>query len=188
MEALTGMRWVVLVEGASDQAVVETLARRLGRDLAEEGVCVVSIGGAHAVGRFLADLAPGVRAAGLCDAGEVGAFERALERAGLGSIATPSDLESLGFFVCEPDLEAELIRSLGATGVETVLARSGKLTAFRTFQKQPQWRDRPVEAQLRRFFGSSAGKIRHAPLLAEALDLERLPRPLALLLAHLDAA
>jgi hypothetical protein len=44
-----------------------------------------------------------------------------------------------------------------------------------------------VEDQLRRFFGSSAGKIRHAPLLAEAVDPERVPLPLGALLAHVAA-
>src|SRR5262245_42648769 len=164
----TPTRWVVLVEGRSDKAAVEALARKLGRELAEEGVEVVAIGGAQALGRRLVDLPAEVGAAGLCDAGEVGAFGRALERAGVGSAATREDLARLGFFVCDPDLEGELIRSLGAAGVEEVLEATGKLGSFRTFQKQPQWQGRPVEAQLRRFFGSSAGKIRHAPLLVGA--------------------
>ena len=176
--------WVVLVEGPSDQAAVEALARRLGRDLAAEGVEVVSIGGAHAIGRFLSDLPNGVGSAGLYDVGELVPFGRALERTGIGPAGTREELETLGFYVCEPDLEGELIRALGTAGVETVLAQSGKLSSFRTFQKQPQWHGRPVEAQLRRFFGSSAGKIRHAPLMVEALDLDRVPRPLELLLAH----
>ena len=177
-------RWVVLVEGPSDQAAVETLARRLGRDLIAEGVEVVSIGGAHAIGRFLSELPGGVRSAGLYDVGELVAFGRALERMGVGPAGTREELEVLGFYVCEPDLEGELIRSLGPAGVERVLERSGKLSSFRTFQKQPQWHGRPVEEQLRRFFGSSAGKIRHAPLMVEALDLDRVPRPLDMLLAH----
>ena len=125
-----------------------------------------------------------MRTAGLCDAGEVGPFGRALERVGIGPAGSRDELEELGFYVCDPDLEGELIRALGAAGVEAVLETTGKLTAFRTFQKQPQWQGRPVEAQLRRFFGSSAGKIRHAPLLVEALDLDRVPRPLDSLLAH----
>ena len=186
MALTTAQRWTVLVEGESDKAVVETLARRLGRDLAREGVETISIGGAHGLGRFLAELPSGVRPAGLCDVNELAACARALERAGLGSVTTPDQLAALGFFVCEPDLEGELIRALGVRGVEAVLETSGKLTAFRTFQKQPQWRGRPVEAQLRRFFGSSAGKVRHAPLLANALDLDRIPRPLTSLLAYLD--
>ena len=186
MEVSTGSRWAVLVEGPSDKAAVEALARRLGRDLDREGVDVVSIGGAHAVGKFVSGLPSGVRAAGLCDAGEVVPFGRALERAGVASTTTREELEQLGFFICDPDLEGELIRALGAAGVEAVLEQTGKLSSFRTFQKQPQWRGRPVEAQLRRFFGSSAGKTRHAPLMVEALDLERVPRPLELLLAYVD--
>ena len=188
MDVATHTRWVVLVEGPSDKAAVEALARKLQRDLPDEGVEVVAIGGAHAIGRFLGDLPVDVGAAGLCDAGEVVAFGRALERIGVGPAGTREELERLGFYVCEPDFEGELIRSLGAPGVEEVLDRSGKLPAFRTFQKQPQWQGRPVEAQLRRFFGSSAGKIRHAPLLVEALDLGRVPRPLESLLAHIAAS
>ena len=184
MDVVTDARWVILVEGPSDQAAIEALAPRLGRDLAAESVEVVSIGGAHAIGRFLSDLPDGVRSAGLCDVGEVVPFGRALERAGVGPAGTRDELEALGFYVCEPDLEGELIRALGTAGVEGVLERSGKLGSFRTFQKQPQWQGRPVEAQLRRFFGSSAGKIRHAPLMVDALDLDRVPQPLDSLLAH----
>ncbi len=181
-------RCVVLVEGASDQAAVETLADRLGRDLAGEGVSVVAIGGAHAIGRHLTELGSGIRTAGLCDAGEDAAFRRALEKAGLGPISTRADLERRGFFVCEADLEDELIRALGAEGVEAVLDRTGKLGSFRTFQKQPQWLGRPPEAQLRRFFGSSAGKVKYARPLVEALDLARVPRPLEALLEYVSAA
>jgi len=181
---VSGARWLVLVEGPSDRAALETLARRCGRDLGGEQVEILSIGGAHAIGRVLGGLPPGVRAAGLCDAGEIGAFGRALERAGLGPAGTRAELAQLGFFVCDPDLEGELIHALGADGVEAVLEASGKLSSFRTFQRQRQWQGRPVEEQLRRFFGSSAGKIRHAPLLVEAVDLERVPRPLAALLAY----
>jgi hypothetical protein len=185
VEVATNASWLVLVEGPSDKAALEALARRRGRDLAAAGAEIVSIGGAQAIARFLVHLAPDVRAAGLCDAGEAGAFGRALERAGIGPASTRAELALLGFYVCDPDLEGELIRSLGAAGVEAVLERSGKLSSFRTFQKQPQWAGRPPESQLRRFFGSSAGKITHAPLLVEALDLDRIPRPLDALLAHI---
>jgi hypothetical protein len=188
MDVATDTRWLVLVEGPSDRAALETLARRRGYDLEDEGVQIVSIGGAQAIGRVLSNLSPGVRVAGLCDEGEAGAFGRALERVGLGPAGTRSELEALGFYVCEPDLEGELIRSLGAAGVEDVLERSGKLSSFRTFQRQPQWQGRPIEDQLRRFFGSSAGKIRHAPLLAGAVALERVPLPLAALLEHVADA
>jgi len=59
---------VVLVEGASDRIALETLARRQGRDLGAEGVSIVAIGGAQAVGRALRELGE-VAVAGLCDSG-----------------------------------------------------------------------------------------------------------------------
>jgi hypothetical protein len=178
------MGWAVLVEGASDREAVEALARRHGRDLRAEDVEITAIGGAQALGRALAALDDDVRVAGLCDAGEEHSFRSALDRAGLGPVRSRGELAERGFFVCERDLEDELIRALGVEAVEDVLARTGKLASFRTFQKQPQWRGRPPEEQLRRFFGSSAGKIRHAGLLVDALELDRVPRPLAALLAY----
>jgi hypothetical protein len=181
-------RFLVLVEGVSDRIAVETLAARLGRDLAAEQVEVVAIGGAQAIGRHLDALEPGVGVAGLVDAGEEPAFRNALERAGVAPVSTRAELERHGFFVCEADLEDELIRALGAEGVEAVLEAKGDLGAFRTFQKQPQWQGRPPEAQLRRHFGASAGKIKYARPLVEALDLERIPRPLEALLAYVRPA
>ena len=69
--------------------------------------------------------------------------------------------------------------------VEEVVEAHGDLGPFRTLQKQPEWRGRPVEDQLRRFMGSGGSrKIRYARLLVEALDLDAVPRPLDLVLAH----
>lgn len=179
---------VVLVEGVSDQWAVEALADRRGRDLTAEGVSVMPIGGAQAIGRFLEHYGPSgldVRLAGLCDSAEEDEFRRGLERAGLGSDLTREDMERLGFFVCVADLEEELIRALGAAAVEEVLEANGDLRAFRTLQKQPAWHGRPPEEQLRRFMGSGGRrKIRYARLLVEALDRDRVPRPLDLVLRH----
>ncbi|HVM17507.1 MAG TPA: TOPRIM nucleotidyl transferase/hydrolase domain-containing protein [Gaiellaceae bacterium] len=172
---------VVLVEGISDRVALETLAARRRLDLAAHGVAVVPIGGAQAAGRYVARLAAdGVRLAGLCDAGEEGEYRRALERAGLGANLSRPDMERLGFYVCVADLEDELIRALGAPRVEELLAANGDLRPFRTFQKQPEWRGRPAGEQLRRFMGSGGRrKLRYARLLVEALEPERVPRPLA---------
>jgi hypothetical protein len=179
---------VVLVEGISDQLAVEALARRRGRDLGAEGISVVPMGGATNIGAFLTQFGPqglDLRLAGLCDAGEEGEFQRGLERAGLGARLTRADLETLGFYVCVLDLEDELIRSLGAAAVEQVVGAQGALKSFRTFQKQPAWRGRTIEEQLRRFLGTHSGrKAQSAPLLVGALDLTRVPRPLDRLLAH----
>jgi hypothetical protein len=181
-------RAVVLVEGTSDQVALETLAERRGRDLGAEQVAIVPIGGAQAIGGFLERFGPqglDVRLAGLCDAGEERDFRRGLERAGLGSDLTRAEMEALGFYVCDADLEDELIRALGAESVEQIADAQGDLGAFRTLQKQPAWRGRPREEQLRRWMGSGGRrKIRYARLLVEALDLTEVPRPLNLLLAH----
>ena len=192
MRALDGQtptpRAVVLVEGISDGRALSALAKRRGRNLEAEGVSVVPIGGAQAIGRFLDELGPrglDLRLAGLCDAGEEGHFRRALERAGLGTDLTRAGMEALGFYVCVADLEDELIRSLGGAVVEQVIDAQGELGSFRTFQKQPAWRGRTLEEQLRRFLGTHRGrKIESAALLVDALDLTRVPRPLDRVLAH----
>ena len=181
-------RAVVLVEGISDQRALEALAERRGRNLEAEGISVVPIGGAQAIGRFLSQFGPqglDLRLAGLCDAAERADFRRGLERAGLGSDLTRAEMERLGFYVCVVDLEDELIRALGAAAIEDVAAAQGDLGSFRTLQKQPEWRGRPIEEQLRRWMGSGGRrKIRYARLLVEALDLTQVPRPLDLVLAH----
>ena len=181
-------RAVVLVEGTSDQVAVQALAERRGRNLDAEGVSVVPIGGAQAIGRFLNLFGPqglDLELAGLCDAAEEADFRRALERAGLGSHLTRIDMERLGSYVCVADLEDELIRALGAASVEDVVDGQGDLGSFRTLQKQPAWQGRTTEEQLRRFMGSGGRrKIRYARFLVDALDLTQVPRPLDLVLTH----
>lgn len=182
------LRAVVLVEGISDQQALEALAERRGRDLDAEGIAVVPMGGASTIGRFLDLYGPegrDVTLAGLCDAGEVGDFKRGLERAGLGADLTRAEMESLGFYVCDVDLEDELIRALGVDAVEQVVAAQGELGSFRTLQQQPAQRARTREQQLRRFMGTRSGrKIQYARLLVDALDLTAVPRPLDGVLAH----
>ena len=186
--AAVDTRAVVLVEGISDQIAIETLATRLGRNLTSEGVSVVSMGGAHALGRFLTRFGPhgaNLGIAGLYDVGEESVVNRALQRAGFGSSLTRTDMEELGFYVCVVDLEDELIRALGAVSVEAVIDVQGELDSFRTLQKQPAWRGQRLEDQLRRFMGSGATrKIRYARLLVDALAPAQVPRPLHLVLAH----
>jgi hypothetical protein len=181
-------RAVVLVEGVSDQAAVEALAERRGRNLGAERISVVPIGGAQAIGRFLDRFGPqglDLRLAGLCDAAEEKEFRQGLEQAGLGSSLTRADMERLGFYVCVEDLEDELIRALGASAVEEVVEAQGDLGPFRTLQKQPAWQGRPRADQLRRFLGSGGRrKIRYARYLVEALEPGNVPRPLDLVLRH----
>ena len=183
---MTRPRTLVFVEGSSDRAAVETLARRRGLDLMAAGVAVVELGGATGIARALAHRPAGSRLAGLVDAAEQRFFARALEHIGLGENLDGAGLEALGFYVCESDLEDELIRALGADGVVGVIDGQGELRHWQTFQRQPDQRDREVEPQLHRFLGTMAGrKERYAGALVEALDLARVPRSLDLLVAGL---
>ena len=169
------LRGVVLVEGTSDRHAVETLARRRGSDLRAEGVAVVPMGGYGNLPRFLAQFSD-VRLAGLYDVGEEQHVLRALGR------GNREELERAGFFACTRDLEDELTRSVGPEGMERVLVEQHELRAFRTYQRQPAHRARPLEEQLHGFMWNR--KQRYAVLLVEALDLERVPRPLDGVLGH----
>jgi Overcoming lysogenization defect protein-like, TOPRIM domain len=184
---LTDAGAVVLVEGISDQIALETLAARRGLDLKAERVVVLPIGGAGAITRYLTRLGPGgadLKLAGLCDVREEDVFRRGIARSGIASPHTRADLERLGFYVCVEDLEDEVIRANGTSRVEEIFDSQGDLGSFRSMQRQPQWRDQPVQAQLRRFLASgSRRKLRYARLLIESSDLDRLPRPLDAVLA-----
>ncbi|MGW0464734.1 TOPRIM nucleotidyl transferase/hydrolase domain-containing protein [Streptomyces sp. NPDC003027] len=172
-----GVRTAVLLEGPSDLAAVETLAARRGRDLAAEGVCAVSMGGAMSIGRYAGILGPpglGLRLAGLCDEREQRFYDRGLKRA---------RAQHRDFFVCVADLEDELIRALGTAKVEEIVQAEGDLRAWQTFLHQPAQHGRPRHQQLRRFLGTKKGrKIRYGHLLVEALDPEQVPEPLDALL------
>ena len=127
-------RCVVLVEGPSDAAVLDVIGRRLG--LAAPEVRVVSMGGVTNIRQHL-EAYDGVPVTGLCDGSEMRFFARALRRRG-HEVETRTDLEALGFFVCEDDLEDELIRALGTDAVIEVVAREGELGLLHTFQQQPR--------------------------------------------------
>jgi len=171
--SMSGPNLVIAVEGVSDRVVLELLARRQRRDLVAEGIEIVPIGGAHAISRFLSELPPGTAVRGLCDANEAYLFQRVLD----------------DVHVCSPDLEGELLRALGLETVEAVIEDAGGLRAFRKFQHQPAQRERSLEAQLDRWLRSSWRRYqRYLPLLVDALDLDRAPRPLAEVLWPLDGA
>jgi hypothetical protein len=182
-------RRVLLVEGASDAAAVHGAAVLLGRSLPDEGVAVVAMGGATNVARHLAALPPGVAVGGLYDAAEERFFRRGLERAGFGRVDDRADLEAHGFFVCDADLEDELVRALGLEQALRVVAAQGELTSFRVLQQQPAQRDRTVEQHLHRFLGTRSGrKAQYAAALVAALAPAAVPRPLLGVLGVLGPA
>jgi hypothetical protein len=177
MEAVTD-RAVVLVEGTSDQNALQALARRRGRDLDAEGIAVVATGGYGNLPRYL-ERHRDVPHAGLYDIGEEQHVLRAL------GCDDREALERAGFYACSRDLEDELTRALGSEGMVRVLEAQGELRGFRTFQKQPAHRARPLDEQLHSFMWNR--KQRYAVVLVDALDLTAVPRPLDRVLAHVSA-
>ncbi|WP_326573318.1 ATP-dependent endonuclease [Streptomyces sp. NBC_00481] len=180
MAELLGVHTAVLLEGLSDLAAVEALARGRGRDLAAEGVCVLSMGGAMSVGRYaglLGQSGLGLRLAGLCDEREKPFFDRGLD---------PASVSRPGVFVCTADLEDELIRALGPARVEQIVQAEDEMRAWQTFLQQPAQHGRPRHQLLRRFMGTKKGrKIRYGRLLVEALAPDQVPAPLDDLFASL---
>jgi len=175
----------VLVEGPSDGAAVRVVAERLGHDLDAEGMSIVAMGGYGNLGRFLERYGPSgldLRLAGLYDAPEERHFVRGLSRAGFGSSLSRADLEQLGFYACDANLEEELTRAMGPAAMEEMLEARGELRAFRTYQKQPAHRQEAIDAQLSGFLWNR--KLEYGALIVSALDLDRIPRPLIQVLAH----
>lgn len=164
---------VILVEGASDAAALETLAARLGRPLSDRGTRVVPMGGATNVRRYADRLGPGglgLALTGLCDAAERRFFE---------AVLPVQDVH-----VCHADLEEELVRAAGPDQAVEVVRAQGDVRAWHRFQRQPAQRDRTPEQQLRRFFSAMSGrKERYAAALVLALPADRIPTPLAAVLA-----
>jgi hypothetical protein len=177
--AAVGPSAAILVEGPSDEAAIRTLAARRGRDLDADGVTIVAMGGITNVGHYVEVLGPrgaDIRLAGLYDEPEAAAVRRGLMASG---VTPDEDLTVHGFHVCRRDLEEELLRALGVDAVLRLLEQDGEAGRFRTFQRQPAQRGRPIEAHLHRFLGIRSGrKIRYGRLLIEALDIERVPGPL----------
>ena len=185
---MTPLQAVVLVEGESDRVALTTLATRGGRDLAAEGVEVVAMGGITNTRAFASRYGPlglDVRLAGLYDAPDEAKLRHGLARAGVEVGGGADPLAATGFHGCSMDLEDELIRALGAEAVEAVIEAAGDAGSLRLLAGMPAQRGWSREAVLRRFMGVRSGrKARYAALLVEALEADRVPRPLAGVLAH----
>ncbi|MBF4161993.1 hypothetical protein [Nocardioides acrostichi] len=177
----------VLLEGASDVAAVETAAEVAG--VALDGVDLVSMGGVTNIGRHLrAADSEGIDLRGMCDAAESPFVVRALRAIGY-RVDDPDHLPSAGFWVCDRDLEDELVRALGTARILQVLEAQLMLRSFQSLLVQPAWRDRPFADQVHRFVGAGSGrKVRLARAFTACLSPDELPAPLAGLLLSLPRA
>jgi hypothetical protein len=179
-------RVVVLLEGHSDAVAVRVLCRRAGLPVESDALVLRDMHGVTNVGRHLREIEPGDRVLGLCDFAERRFVARAL-RAGGRTVESDDDLPRWGFEVCDRDLEDELVRALGPERVLEVLRDLGELGRFRALQRQPQWRDRDIHDQLRRFAGTHSGrKALLAERLTSALEPGAEPPPLARLVEAIE--
>jgi hypothetical protein len=159
----------VLVEGESDRRALLTLAPRLRVPAPE----VVVMNGITNLRRHLAEV-DGSSVLLLHDRGESAYVARVLADG-------PADVLR---FVCDLDLEDELIRAVGVPGVLAVVEARGERAAYDLMAQQPAQRDRPDAQRLRRWLGARSGhKLAYAGFLAEAVPLGAVPAPLRDLLA-----
>ena len=180
-----GCRVWVLLEGASDVAALRVVAGRAGISLADQGVHLADMHGATNIRRHLvaaAEAPDSPRVLGMCDAPEAPYFVRALRRVGC-PVESASELPWWGFQVCERDLEDELMRDLGEQGIRDVLEGLGLTQRLAMLTQQPAWVSGTFHEQVHRFAGAASGrKELMAGAMAEALDMDQLPKPLAGLL------
>ena len=163
----------MLVEGESDRRAVEVLAQRFGSVPPE----VVVMHGITNLRRHLTELDPHLGSVVLLhDAGEAAYVERVL---GADAVDVPC-------FVCDVDLEDELVRAVGVPGVLAVVDAQGERAGYERMAQQPAQRERSDAQRLRRWLGARSGhKISYAGFLAEALPLDAVPAPLRDLVAAL---
>jgi hypothetical protein len=177
---------LVLLEGSSDVAALETVLERHEPLVPRTAYRLVDMGGVTNTATHLRALALAptpLPVLGLCDAGESWVVVRALQQQGR-EVAGEADLAAHGFFVCRRDLEEELIRALGVAACLRLLEGMGLGHRFRSFSNQRAWAERPVEERLHRFAGVASGrKIRLAREMAAALPADRVPPPIAGLVA-----
>jgi hypothetical protein len=174
-------RKVILVEGISDVLAIRAMAIRAGRNLDAEGITLLSLEGGGGLDSYVKLLGPsglGLELLGLCDADQEGQWAKWLEAAGLGHSLDRAKMEAIGFFVCDRDLEDELIRAVSVADVIQLIANEGEDAAFKAFIKAPAHSSKAPDDQIRSFFGKSGRKARYAPLLVDATPSGSEPRSL----------
>lgn len=124
IEPLTA-RAVLLVEGPSDQILVERVAELTGVDLDRKSVAIFNLDGAPLFKKAYEVYGP--NGFGLPLGGMVDEDHRDNWASAIGISGAQLDHPAQGYVVCEPDLEAEYINALGVPFVVTALAASPSL-------------------------------------------------------------
>ena len=171
-------RTVVFVEGPSDYLAFREAARVMQVDLDARGVALVSLQGAGLLGTYLTLLGPNgldLQLRGLCDLDAEADWQSKLSAAGI-PVSDRTTMNNRGFFVCDVDLEDELVRAHDAPAVQAIIDQEGETARFNSFSGQPDNRGLPLDEQLTKFARKS--KTRWSPRLAAALTAASMPTPL----------
>jgi ABC-type cobalamin/Fe3+-siderophores transport system ATPase subunit len=180
-------RKTIFVEGTSDRLVLLALARKQGRNFDAEAVSIVVLHGSGQLKTHLKILGPAgldVNLGGLCDAHDEEAWRNALEDAHIGSDLDRQGAEEIGFFVCDPDLEGELIAAVGEGVVEELIDAEGETAAWEAFRAQPDSQGQGKADLLRAFIHKRKRVMRYSPLIVNRLDETDVPAPIRGVLEH----
>lgn len=136
--------------------------------------------GAGGIKTYLSLFGPmglGLKLAGLCDASDEARWSKALGDSGFGKGLDRAAMAKLGFFVCDKDLEDVLISAVGTTETLRIIDGQGDKAAFEAFAKEPKQSGKSLHDQLHDFVHGR--NVTYAALLVDALDLTKVPPPLA---------
>ncbi|MTD43641.1 AAA family ATPase [Conexibacter sp. W3-3-2] len=175
---------VLFVEGASDLLALRVIARTIGVDLDARGVAVISLDGAGLLSTYLRLLGPqglDIAVSGLCDLDAEADWIAKLAGAGL-TVTDRASFNTAGFFVCDLDLEAELVRAVGAHQVEAVINAEGASHQLAAFCALPGNTGLSRDDQLAGFLRKA--KTRWAPLVSALVTSTNVPSPIHDLLTH----
>ena len=177
-------RTVIFAEGPSDYLALHAAADVLSVDLDARGAAVVSLQGASLLSIYLTLLGPNgldLSLCGLCDLDAESEWRAKLQAVGLNATSRAA-LNSQGFYVCDIDLEDELIRAHGSTAVQSIIALEGEARKFSAFASQLPNRSLTLSEQLTEFVRKS--KTRWSPKLVSELSAASMPSPLRDVLAN----
>jgi predicted ATPase len=177
-------RQVVFVEGITDYQAVRAVAAKLGRNLDAEGVAVVALDGAASLATFLQIMGPyglDLPVCGICDVDYEADWCSDLTAVGL-TVASRQDLNALGFYVSDRDLEDELLTAIGTTAAQMVFANEGATARFQSYAQQPANQGKTLHDQIRGFVQSK--KVYWTPRLAAAVTPAAVPSSIQDLLNH----
>lgn len=170
---------IMFVEGPSDRLAILSLAKKNNLSLDSLGVSVIALNGAGILAWFLKLFGPAgfqLPVCGICDLDHASQWSKVLENSGLGKNLSRSDMEKIGFFVCDRDMEDELVRALGDAVVLQAIDENGDIKDWNLFCQQSNNKVLAQPAQIRAFLAAKR-KVLYAPILVSKLSTT-VPRPL----------